>query len=302
MIRKILLVACTLVAVVSSTHAQDVEPRTYTNAPIGLNVIATGFAYTHGGISFEPSSPIQNPDLNTYSTVLAYARVVDLWGKSGKVNLVIPYTWLSGSADYRGARAYREVNGFVDAVVRMSVNLYGAPALRLKEFAAYRQNLIIGASLQASVPRGQYDPSRVVNIGTNRWSLKAEAGVSKVVGRWTLEFATAATLYTDNGNFYGGDKRSQDPVYLIRGHAIYSFRSSIWASLDATYMTGGRTTINGAQRNDLQENWRVGGTLTFPVTRRNSVKLYASSGVSSRTGNNYDLIGAGWQYRWGGGL
>jgi hypothetical protein len=38
------------------------------------------------------------------------------------------------------------------------------------------------------------------------------------------------------------------------------------------------------------------------VDARNSVKLYASSGVSSRTGNSYDLIGIAWQYRWGGGL
>jgi hypothetical protein len=46
---------------------------------------------------------------------------------------------------------------------------YGAPALTLKEFAGYTQDLIVGASLQVSVPLGQYDESRVVNIGTNRW-------------------------------------------------------------------------------------------------------------------------------------
>ena len=53
---------------------------------------------------------------------------------------------------------------------------------------------------------------------------------------------------------------------------------------------------------DLLRNWRGGATLALPVNRKNSVKLYASSGVSARTGNNYDLFGAGWQFRWGGGL
>jgi hypothetical protein len=83
---------------------------------------------------------------------------------------------------------------------------------------------------------------------------------------------------------------------------IYGFRSGIWGSLDATYFTGGRTTLNGVEGDDLQQNWRVGGTLAFPVDVRNSVKLYFSKGVSARTDNNYDLIGIAWQYRWGAGL
>jgi len=76
----------------------------------------------------------------------------------------------------------------------------------------------------------------------------------------------------------------------------------LWGSLDATYFTGGRTSLNGERNDDRQENWRLGATLAIPVDARNSVKLYASSGVSARTGNNYDLLGIAWQYRWGGGL
>lgn len=76
----------------------------------------------------------------------------------------------------------------------------------------------------------------------------------------------------------------------------------MWGSLDATYFTGGRTSLNGERNDDRQENWRLGATLAIPVDARNSVKLYASSGVSARTGNNYDLLGIAWQYRWGGGL
>jgi hypothetical protein len=112
----------------------------------------------------------------------------------------------------------------------------------------------------------------------------------------------AATFYTDNDYFFGGRTLSQDPLYSLQGHAIYGFRSGIWASLDATYFTGGRTTVSGVLNSDLQQNWRVGGTLALPVNRENSIKFYVSSGVSSRTGNDYDLVGVAWQYRWGGGL
>ena len=71
---------------------------------------------------------------------------------------------------------------------------------------------------------------------------------------------------------------------------------------DTTYFTGGRTTLGGTQSNDLQQNWRLGATLAFPVDPHNSIKLYASSSVSARTVNNFDLLGIAWQHRRGGGL
>jgi len=298
----LLLVACTLMAALSMACAQDIEPRAYSNAPVGVNFLIVGYAYTRGGLAFDPSLPVKNPQIETHSTVLAYSRVLDLWGKSAKFQVIAPYTWLSGSADYNGQTVRRVVDGLSDARFRLSVNLYGAPALPPKEFAGYKQDLIIGAGLSASVPSGQYDSTRLVNIGTNRWSFTPEVGASKALGPWTLEVAAAATFYTDNNDFFGGSTRSQDPLYLMQGHVIYSFPRGIWASIDPTYFMGGRSTIDGIQSNDLQENWRVGGTLALPVNARNSIKLFASSGVSARTGNNYDQIGIAWQYRWGGGL
>lgn len=286
----------------SSAHAQDIEPRAYSNAPVGVNFLVSGFAYTEGGLAFDSSVPVTNPELETSSAVIAYARVLDLWGKSAKFDVGIPYSDLSGTANYAGQPIEREVSGFGDPTFRLSVNLYGAPALSLKEFAGFEQHLIVGVSLRVFAPLGQYDDTKVVNLGTNRWSFKPEVGVSKALGRWTLEGTAAVTLFTDNEDFFNGSTRSQDPLYSFQGHAIYSYRSGIWGSLDATYFTGGRTTLDGTLNNDLQQNWRVGGTLAFPLGVRNSIKLYASSGVSARTGNDFDLLGIAWQYRWGAGL
>jgi len=278
------------------------EPRAYSNAPIGLNFLIGGYVYTRGGVAFDSSLPITNPQVTTNSAVLAYGRVLDLWGQSAKLNVIVPYGGLTGTAEFAGQSRTRDVSGLADPVFKLSFNLYGAPSLSLKEFAAYRQDLIVGASLRVTAPLGQYDDSKAVNLGTNRWSFKPEVGVSKALGRWTLEATAAVTLYTDNTNFFNGNTISQDPLYSLEGHVIYSFTAGIWGSLDATYFTGGRTTLNGVLREDLQQNWRFGGTLSFPVNIRNSVKLYASSGVSARTGNNFDLLGIAWQYRWGAGL
>ena len=265
-----------------------------------MNFLIAGYAYTRGGLEFE-SLPLTNVSFHTSNVILAYARSIDVVGMSGKFDVVVPYTWLSGSADYLGQPVQRVVCGPSDPLFRISVNFYGAPALSLKDFAGYRQDLIVGASLQVSAPLGQYDGTRLVNIGTHRWSFKPEVGVSKALGPWTLEAQGAATFYTDNHDFFGGDARAQKPLYSIQSHAIYAFESGVWTSLDGTYFAGGRSTLNGQLANDLESNWRVGGTLAIPVDRRNSVKLYASRGVSARTGNDFDLFGVAWQYRWGGG-
>lgn len=286
----------------AGAQAQDIEPRAYSNAPVGVNFLIAGYAYTEGAVPFDASLPVKNAQLKTSNAVLAYARVLDLWGMSGKFDAIVPYTWLSGTAELRGETVERIVDGLADARFRLSVNLYGAPALTLNEFRNYEQDLIVGASLQVSMPSGQYDNNRVVNIGTNRWSFKPEVGISQAIGPWTLESQAAATFFTDNRDFFGGNTRSQDPVYSLQGHVIYGSRNGVWGSLDVTCFTGGRTTLNGVEGDDLQQNLRVGGTLAFPVDINNSVKLYASKGVSARTDNNYDLIGIAWQYRWGAGL
>lgn len=283
-------------------QGQDIEPRTYSNAPVGVNFLIAGYAYTRGGISFDTSLPITDEHLTTSSEFFAYARVLDLWGKSAKFDASVPYTTLSGSADYAGQPLTREIHGMTDSRWRVSVNLYGAPAMSAKDFRNYRQDLIVGASLQVVAPSGQYDSSRVINLGNHRWSFKPELGISKAWDPWILELAAGATFYTDNTNFYGGQLRTQHPLYSLQAHAIYSFESGIWAALDATYFTGGRSTVNGVLDNNLQQNWRVGATFAFPIDVRNSIKVNASSGVSARTGNNFDLVGIAWQYRWGGGI
>jgi hypothetical protein len=286
----------------SAAVAQDIEPRAYSNAPVGVNFLIAGYVHTQGGLSFDSALPASNPDLTTSSAVVAYARVLDIAGKSAKFDFIAPMTDLSGSVDFDGDRLRRDISGLSDPKFRLSVNFFGAPALSLKEFACFEQDLIIGASLQVSAPAGQYDETRLVNLGTNRWSFKPEIGVSKALGRLTLEGTAAVTLFTDNDDFYRGQSRSQDPLYALQGHVIYSFPSGIWGALDALYFAGGRTTVDGVLKNDLQQNWRVGATLAIPVNARNSIKVYGSNGVSARTGNSFDLLGIAWQYRWGGGL
>lgn len=294
----------------SLVFATDIEPRAYSNIPIGVNFLLAGYAYTKGNVAFAPSVPITNGNLEIHSTVLAYVRSLDFWGRSGKVDIIIPEAWLSGQADVLGQPKGRDAGGFADPLFRLYVNLFGAPALSMKEFANYQQDTIIGASLAVSPPAGQYDSRKVVNIGTNRWSIKPELGISKAWGPLTTEFAAGVFVFTDNDNqfvptsFNEGVSVSlqQAPIYAFQGHLIYSFGHGIWGALDANYYTGGRTSRGDKVADNLQQNLRLGATLSFPINRQNSIKLFGNTVVQSRTGSYFDTIGITWQYRWGEGL
>ena len=192
------------------------------------------------------------------------------------------------------------MSGFGDPRFRVSVNLLGAPALSAKDFANYRQDLIVGVSLQVSAPLGQYDDSKLLNLGNNRWSFKPEFGISKAVGPWTFELTPSVTFFTDNQDFLFGNAFAQAPIYAVEGHVIYNFQSGLWLALDGLYFGGGHTALNGARSDNELANSRAGFTLALPVDVHNSLKLNASTGLTSRTGSGFTAVGIAWQYRWGG--
>ena len=261
----------------------DLEPRAYSNTPIGLNFLVAGYTFTSGGVAIDASLPLKDAHIEVHGATLAYARSFELFGQSAKFDVVLPQAWLSGTAEFAGQPRERAVSGLADPRFRLSANFYGASALSMKDFQGYRQDLIVGGSVYVWAPWGQYDPSKLVNLGTNRWALKAELGISKAIGSWTLEFVPGITTYADNTDFLDGHKRRQDPMYSVQLHAIYGFESGVWVALDGTYFTGGHTSVDGVQNDDRLSNSRAGLTVAIPIDRSSSIKVYGISGISTRT-------------------
>jgi len=282
--------------------AQSMEPRAYANAPVGLNFLIAGYAYSTGGVAFDPSVPLENGRARVHAFPLAYVRSLDVFGNAGSIGLVLPVAQLSGSATLNGVEAAREISGIADPAIRLTVNFYGAPAMGMDQFREYRQDLIVGASLLLTAPLGQYDPSRAANLGTNRWSAKPELGLSQALGPWTVELSAGATYFTKNDDFLQGNVREQDPLYSAQLHLTRQLGRGMWGALSTTYYEGGRSRLNGVARDDAQSGSRVGLTVSFPLARQYTLKLYANTGLYARTGTDFDTVGIAWQYLWGGGL
>ena len=300
--RAFLLAPALLLMTATAARGQSIEPRLFSNVPIGMNFVIGGYAHSSGGVLLDPSVPLEDASVGVHSTFVGYSRSIAVAGRSAQIQGLISYAWLSGEALFTptGEVRTRDVNGLGDPSVRFMINLHGAPALSALEFRGYRQDLVVGASIQVTAPLGQYDPDRLVNLGTNRWTFKPEFGMSKALGDWILEATGAVSLYSDNDDFFGGQHRSQDPIYSAQGHVISIFKPGLWTALDVTWYTGGRTEIDGVKGDDLQRNWRAGLTMAVPVSARNSLKFYVSNGVSTLSGEDFTLAGVAWQHNWGG--
>lgn len=281
---------CALALLAQQVNAQEIEARIYSNAPIGLNFATGGIAQAKTG------------SYKLTTEALSLTHVLDVAGQSGRLSLLLPFAELSGTGNVGGQTMNASSEGMSDPVLKASVNLYGAPALSLEEFKDYRQDLIIGASLAASIPWGKYNSDQMINVGANRWFIQPGVGASQAIGPWRFELAGMATIYTNNKSFMGNNTLSQSPVYSTQTHAIYYFANTAWISVDATYYTGGQSYVNGTSISGSQENWRYGSTFSYPINKHNSIRLTGSTGGYSRTNNSYDLYGISWQYRWGGGL
>ena len=229
----------------------------------------------------DPSLPLENVSNESHVGVFAYATTLNVLGKSAKFDVIVPYVSLAAKGLVFGLPHERYVTGFADPAFRFSMNFIGAPALTAAEFKDYRQDFILGASLRVTAPLGQYDSDKLVNIGTNRWSFKPEIGFSKAFGRWTVELAPAATFYTDNGDFFGGQTREVAPLYSVQAGVSYTFTPGCWLALNAGYFVGGRTTVDGVENDDEQEGMRFGATLALPVNRHHSVKFYGITGYNA---------------------
>jgi hypothetical protein len=294
----LLVILTTLLAGAGPAEAQQLEPRAYSPSPVGTNFLGLGYTYSSGGAVTDPSVPITNIHARVSSAVPYYGRTFGLVGRQAGVTLATPYAWGTVSGDVQEVNRTVDRVGLADPQFRLSVNLIGGPALTPKEFLQQPQQTTLGTSLTVIAPFGEYDSSKLINLGTNRWAFKPELGLSQPLGNWGIEFYAGVWLFTENDDFFGGQVRKQDPLASLQTHVVYTLRPRLWTALDFTYYSGGSTTVDGRPQDDRQNNTRGGATVSVPVTLNQSVKLTWARGVSTRVGSNFDTLGVAWQVLW----
>lgn len=296
-VRSLVSLALLVFAVPASRlAAQELEPGAYTVSPVGINVLNLSYVFNTGDVTFDPSLPVEDGSAQVHTGSFAYARSINLAGRSATALVAFPLVGGHVTGKYLGQPASVDRTGFGDMRIRMGLNLYGEPARRPAEFVkTQRSKLNIGASVTMVLPTGQYDPNRIINLGLNRAAFKPEAAIIRNFEHWMFEIYGGAWLFTSNHDFSGGHTRSQDPLLSLQFSLRRTFRTGLWVSANANYYRGGRTHVDDLAKQDFQANSRVGTTVSMPITRRNSFRFAVSKGAYTTIGADFLGVSASFQ-------
>jgi hypothetical protein len=290
--------AIVALAIGPAVAAQQLEPRAYSPAPVGTNIFGLGLLDMRGDVVTDPSLPLDDVSAHLDTFTPYYGRTFALAGRSASFTMVTPYAWGHARGLVYEQEHVANRSGFGDPLFRLAVNLIGGPAMTPREFATRERRPTLGASLVVNCPFGEYDSSKLVNLGTNRWAFKPELGLSVPAGRWDLEVYGAAWLFAPDADFFGGQHRTQAPLWAAQTHIVYTVHPGMWAALDFTYYWGGNTTLDGVRKDDRLDNTRGGITLATPIVGRQSLKVSWTRGVSTRIGSSFQTFGVAWQWVW----
>jgi hypothetical protein len=285
--RRGVAVVLAALASVAGLSAQELEPRRWGHLPVGSNFAGIGYVRTEGDIAFDPVLRLEDVEVELDTVALKYIHAFEMFGKSARFDLVQAYQDGGWTGLLDSAPAATQRSGFTDTALRFAINLFGAPPLKGREFADYRASreceTIVGAGLAVVLPTGEYDSDKLINLGENRFSFRPQLGVVHERGKWSFEFTGSTCLFTENDDFFGGRMREQDPLVMLQGHVVHTFRPGLWLGASLGYDFGGQSAIDGVKKDDSKELLSWGITCGVPVNRSVGLKFGYIDARSRRT-------------------
>jgi len=268
--------------------------------PTGGNFAVASYGYSSGNILLDNSLPIEGLNSSLNNIVLAYARSFKSFKHLSKFDVVLPYSFakFEGVVNNLDSSTYR--NGFGDALVRYSIVLIGGEPMNIKEFFVHEQKKFkLGVFARARIPIGNYDPTKLLNLGANRWSLKLGIGASYTFfKRLVVEGHANSWFFSENTEFFNGNSIKQKPLLSFQLHTTYVFKPGVWLAVSVGRSALGETVLNGVEKNDLQNNSRYGAAFAFKLNKKNALKFGITSGITTRYGANFTSILVAYQFMW----
>jgi len=286
-----------LVALSGTVFAQELDPRAYQPAPIGLNAFIVGYTNSSGNVVFDPSLPVKDVHANLNFGSAAYYRTFGMFGRFANITVALPYAdgHMRGVLETGGLEIYR--SGLGDGRFRIACNIIGTPAAKPGEFVKKVKHTNVGISLTTSVPTGQYDSNKFINIGQNRWAFKPEIGLSRISSKWQFDAYAGAWFFTANNDFRH-QTQTQDPIASFQFHLTYNIRHNFWMGVNTNFYSGGRTATDGVVSPVQQKNSRIGATVALPIARNQTLKVAVSRGVIVTRGGDFTTVGTSYSYIW----
>ena len=68
-----------------SLTAQELQPRAYFPAPVGVNYFGFSLSNNRGGLLFDPSLPVEDARVNANIGTVAFGQTLDVAGRTTQV-------------------------------------------------------------------------------------------------------------------------------------------------------------------------------------------------------------------------
>jgi outer membrane putative beta-barrel porin/alpha-amylase len=220
---------------------------------------------------FDPGHTV-TPGANFDATlaIAGYAHTFSLFDRSAMAAVLVPMGRVSGDVTAAGKTITQSANGFGDPMFEFDINVLGPPAQKsIPDVLRYEPGFSVDLLADLAVPIGEYDNTKPLNLGQNRWYGRLGAPVVWQLGPWvpgrrtTLEFLPAVWIFGPN-NDYVGQTLKTDPMFQLDAHLTRDFTERFWGSLDAAWYNGGKATINGVAGQKLN-NYGAGFTLGYTI-------------------------------------
>lgn len=280
--------------------AQFTDARTYDNTPVGINQLELGYTYVHANASIDTSLVITGANFNLNQGTIEYTRYFGLLHRLTWVGAALPIAGLNGSIT--GTNIQGSTIGVGDSSYELAMLLKGGPALTVAQFESYKPTTSLGVRLIIAAPTGLYRSNMILNLSSNRWSLKPEIALTHPFGsgqKWEFEAYANISFYTDNTSYRGRETLRQEPLPGLEGHISYSFNDSVWASVDTRYSFRGTTFLNGVTQNNAQQNFILGSEVNISLNPRNSLVFEFAKALVHDNGPALVGFSVKYDYTWG---
>ena len=295
----ITLIFIVLGSLLTKIHSQDLEPGFMFPLPIGTNVAMLSTGYSQGNILLDKTIPIEGLESKMFNLGMIYLRGFKLFNRLAKIDVVLPYANADFKALVEGEPQSANRTGLGDPMVRFSMILLGVKPLKPQEYFKQEQKKFkLGVSFRIKAPLGQYDPEKLINLGGNRWVLKAGMGASYTIKRkLVFEVQLNGIFFAANDDYFGGNTSKQEPILEGQFHTTYIFKEGIWVAASFGSVRGGKINVNGVPTT-TENNDRYGLTFAYRIKKQHSLKAAYTNALISRTGADFDTYLIGYQFLW----
>ena len=286
----------------SSCFAQDIEPRRWSNIPLGTDILGVGYVHTNGKIFFDPLLQVQDAKFISNSFIVQYIKPFKIGSKSARIDVMIPYSIARWEGLLNGVSTTVNRNGIADPRIRLSLNFIGMSAMKPKEMIEFLKanpkRTSFGASLAVTLPLGQYFDEKLLNLGQNRFIFRPQIGMLHHWKNWSYELSGSVFLYSKNEDFSNGKTRKQNAVFAAQTHLIRSFKSKMWVSLSFGYGLTGQSFVNNEPNNDDRSDILGATSFGFALSKKQAIKLsYIRTETLNDIGANLNSILLSWSTR-----